>query len=83
MRTVEKNMTIQEVEALNLLKTGNYEAWKIFVGYFQRRFEYEKNKLVISQPEHIQIQQGIAKAFGEMSEIETHAEEVYEACKGE
>ncbi len=83
MRTVEKNMTIQEVEALSLLKTGNYEAWKIFVGYFQRRFEYEKNKLVISQPEHIQIQQGIAKAFGEMSEIETHAEEVYEACKGE
>jgi len=81
MRTVEKNMTTQEVEALNILKSSNYQAWKIFIGYFCRRFEYEKNKLVLSQSEHMQVQQGIAKAFGEICNIEGHADEIYEAGK--
>jgi hypothetical protein len=78
MRTTEKQMTPQELEALNMLK-ANYEAWSVFVGYFKRRFEYEKDKLVNTTPEYFMIQQGIAKAYREVSLIEEKAEEIYKA----
>lgn len=83
MRTTERQMTIEEAQALNILKSSSFEAWTLFVGYFKRRFEYEKNKLVNTSPEFMQVQQGIAKGFGEIAEIEDHAEEVYRAHNSE
>jgi hypothetical protein len=76
-------MTIEEARALNILKSSNFEAWNIFTGYINRRFEYEKDKLVSTTPEFTPVQQGIAKAYGEMSIIEDHAEEVYNAHNSE
>lgn len=78
---MSKKLTIQEAEAVLMLKGSNEAAWNTLMAYFDRRYNLARDKCVDTRVEAVQSEQGIARAFREIKDIEETADEVYTANK--
>lgn len=74
-------LDIHEAEAVLTLKGANEAAWNILIAYFERRYNSASKKCVVTRVDAVQIEQGIARAFDEIKNIEETADEVYAANK--
>ncbi len=72
---MSKKLDIQEAEALLALKGSNEGAWNTLMSYFERRYNAAREKCVDTRVDAVQIEQGMAKAFREIKNIEEDAEE--------
>ncbi len=78
---MSKKLTIQEAEAVLMLKGSNEVAFDTLIAYFDRRYNIARDKCVDTRADAVQHEQGIAKAFRELKNIEADAEEAYAAKK--
>jgi len=76
------DMTPQEIEAIGILRCTNTNAWDIYIGYIAKLLNSEKNKCMYMDKEKVQINQGRARAFEEVMDIEFKAEAIYNSKKG-
>ena len=67
------NLEQHEAEAVFLLKGANPGAWNILIGLFKRKYRKEQDKCVDTRKENVEIHQGRARAFRELSKIEEEA----------
>ncbi len=74
-------LTMQEAEAVLMLKGSNEVAFNVLISYFDRRYNLARDKCVDTRVEVVQQEQGKAKAFRDIKNIEEDANEVYEAAK--
>ncbi len=76
-----KELTIQEAEAVLMLKGSNEAAFDTLIAYFDRRYNMARDKCVDTRVEFVQIEQGIAKAFKQIKNLEKNADEVNKTQK--
>lgn len=73
---MSKTLTTQEAEAVLMLKGSNEKAFNTLISYFDRRYNMASKKCVNTRVEVVQIEQGIARAFDEIRDIEEDANNV-------
>ncbi len=78
---MSRKLTIQEAEAVLMLKGSNEAAFNTLISYFDRRYNMARDKCVDSRVDAVQHEQGIAKAFREIKDIEEAADEAHKAQK--
>lgn len=78
---MNKILTIQEAEAVVMLKDSNEAAFNTLISYFERRYNLARDRCVDTRVEAVQQEQGMAKAFREVKNIEESANNVYNAEK--
>lgn len=78
---MNKILTTQEAEAVIMLKDSNETAFNTLISYFERRYDMARDKCVDTRVEVVQGEQGIARAFREIKNIEENANDVYNAEK--
>lgn len=77
---MSKQLEQHEAEAVLALRGSNEKAWNTLISYFSRRYDFARDKCVDTK-DNIQIEQGKAKAFKEIKEIEEDAEDVLESIR--
>ena len=78
---MNNKLTMQEAEAVLMLKGSNQVAFNVLISYFDRRYNKARDKCVDTGVEAVQREQGTAKAFREMRNIEEAADEIYKLEK--
>lgn len=78
---MNKILTTQEAEAVIMLKDSNEAAFNTLISYFDRRYNLASKKCVGARVEVVQIDQGMARAFDEIRDIEESANDVYNTEK--
>jgi hypothetical protein len=78
---MSKKLTIDEAEAVLALKGSAEKEWNTLIAYFERRYDFARDKCVDTRVDAVQHEQGMAKAFREIRDIEESANEVYDAIK--
>ncbi len=73
------NIKREEAEAIFLLKGANTGAWDILVRLFKRKWRQEQDKCVDTQRDRVEIHQGMAKVFRDLTNIEEEAQKVHDA----
>lgn len=77
---MSKQLESHEAEAVLMLRGAHEAAWNTLMSYFSRRYDFARDKCVDTR-DNVQLEQGKAKAFREIKEIEQDAEDVLEAIK--
>ncbi len=77
---MSKQLNQLEAEAVLTLRGSNVQAWNTLMSYFQRRYDFARDKCVDTRDD-VQLEQGKAKAFKEIKDIEEDADDVLEAIK--
>lgn len=52
-----------ECEAISLLQAGNPKAFKVMIDYFDKMYNFERDKCVDTSKDNVEIHQGRARAF--------------------
>lgn len=77
---MRKQLEPHEAEAVLMLRGSNEAAWKVLMSYFSRRYDFARDKCVDTRDD-VQWEQGKAKAFREIKNIEEDAEGVLESIR--
>ena len=77
-------MSLKEAEAVGMLRGGNTKAWDIFIEYFYKKLEFERNQCEkLDDVDKLKVHQGKARAFREVSEIDREVENVFNSHRGD
>lgn len=69
----------EEAEAVFSLRGADAAAFRTLISYFERRYDEYRDKCVDTRVETVQVEQGKARAFREISEIEEDAQSILDA----
>jgi hypothetical protein len=73
---MSNKIEVEEAQAVMSLRGSNEEAFKKLIDYFNRRYDIARDKCVSTAVERVQVEQGIARAYDEIKDIEAEAERV-------
>lgn len=79
---MSKQLEPHEAEAVLMLRGSNEAAWSTLMSYFSRRYNFARDKCVDTR-DNVQLEQGKAKAFREIKDIEEDAQDVLESIRNE
>ncbi len=67
-----------EAEAVGMLRGGNIKAWKIFMDFIEKKYNFERDQCVdIDDDFRNRIHRGKARAFKEIKNIETEVDRIF------
>lgn len=81
---MSKQLEPREAEAVLMLRGAHEGAFNVLISYFKRRYDFARDQCVdVDDDKKMKREQGKARAFKEISNIEKNAENVLEAIRSD